>query len=62
MERSFHLAVIAILGSGVWNITQGSPEDWRDGGEEDEMSLATVPLENHKNKAGDLSRVSGAFP
>lgn len=50
VEKSFYSA---ILGTGVWNPTLGRTGDERGWGEEDEVSLATVPWENHPTEGGD---------
>lgn len=53
MEKSFYIAVIAILGTGVWDPTQGRTSDGRDWGEEDEVSLTTASWGNHRNSRRD---------
>ena len=51
--RSFYIAVIVILGTGVRNPTQGRTSVRRDWGEEDEVSLTTASWESHRNKGRD---------
>lgn len=53
-----YLAVIAILGTGVWNPTQGRAGDGRDWEEEDEVSLTTTLWESHRRKGRRQSRES----
>ncbi|KAM5159685.1 transmembrane protease serine 11E-like [Callospermophilus lateralis] len=53
MEKYFYITVIAILGTGVWSPTQGRTGGGRSRRGEDEVSLATAPWDNHRNKGGD---------
>ncbi|XP_027803150.2 transmembrane protease serine 11E-like [Marmota flaviventris] len=53
MEKYFYITVIAILGTGVWSPTQGRTGADRSRRGEDEVSLATAPWDNHRNKGGD---------
>lgn len=52
MEKYFCVIVIAILGTGVWNPTQGRTGDRRGQRENTEVSMATIPWENHNKKGG----------
>lgn len=59
MKKYFYTIVITFLGTGVWNSAQGRIDDQRGQRGNTEVSMVTIPWENHNKKGRKQLRSLG---